>query len=723
MFLGTRIGQAGGVTSSLISPPTPVTDPYWANVILYINGEGGEEGGNNKTFADISSTGLSGSITGATTASTFVGQGSFAPYSTQGWGSIYCYNLASTAGNQFVSFPSNTALALGTGDFTIECWVYIVGFIGGFFPIFQMSTSTSSAAGVPWLMLSSTPASGIQMGVHGGVSISATATFATGTWYHIAICKTSSTVTMYVNGTAVTVSSTNLATFVAASLGQAGAALGFRITPNFANGYISNFRVVKGSVLYTGNFTPSTTPLTPVSGTVLLVPGNSGSILDHTRRASISTRGSIITTGKMKRFGNNALYFNGASPWPVAMMNGGQVGSIKTGDFTVECWVNVTTGQTGGTRAFISQYSQNTVAENAFLLGFKDGRFEFYYGPFGGTVFMTGSITYSITAGVWQHVAVTRSGTTFTMWVNGKNAGSVTSSLTGTASPTTPYVLGGTARSPNAGGTENGVTYLAYDGYLDEIKVTAGVARYTNDFSPTSKQTLVYDSDYATNADYFIGKVTLRIDGDGVDGSTAINDTSQSALAITVGGSANVQTANKYFKTGSLALNGTSDFVYTSAYTTKTNLSNAADWCVDFMLRPSSLPSTQACLFCEAGTTGASYTAGVHSNLYLNSTGQLVFEYYSSGVLQAVTPAVISAGVWQHVAIVYIAATKMLRIFVGGKEVFNGFISAFPATSSTTRMTIGAEDINYATHNYFAGNIDRFRLTNSSRYTTNFVPD
>ena len=52
--------------------------------------------------------------------------------------------------------------------------------------------------------------------------------------------------------------------------GTAGVTLGATMYGEFMRGYISNLRVVKGTAVYTSNFTPPTSALTNISGTVLL---------------------------------------------------------------------------------------------------------------------------------------------------------------------------------------------------------------------------------------------------------------------------------------------------------------------------------------------------------------------------------------------------------------------------------------------------------------------
>ena len=88
-------------------------------------------------------------------------------------------------------------------------------------------------------------------------------------WTHIAFVRHSGTTKMYIDGVAQssTYSDSN-------DYGDGGKPLmiGRRRTQSSQSwdGELSNVRIVKGTAVYTSNFTPSTTPLTNVSGTVLL---------------------------------------------------------------------------------------------------------------------------------------------------------------------------------------------------------------------------------------------------------------------------------------------------------------------------------------------------------------------------------------------------------------------------------------------------------------------
>jgi hypothetical protein len=85
-------------------------------------------------------------------------------------------------------------------------------------------------------------------------------------WYHLAATRSGTSLRFFVNGTQVGSTITESSNYPTST---------FRIGMDSGSlypfvGYISNVRVVNGTAVYTSNFTPSTTPLTPVTGTKLL---------------------------------------------------------------------------------------------------------------------------------------------------------------------------------------------------------------------------------------------------------------------------------------------------------------------------------------------------------------------------------------------------------------------------------------------------------------------
>ena len=93
-------------------------------------------------------------------------------------------------------------------------------------------------------------------------------TIVVGKWQHIAVSKQGTNLRLFVDGKLVA-SSTNHSSSVGRSSNDAR--IGNRIDGgNAVRGFISNLRVVKGTALYTSEFTPPTEPLTAVTNTKLL---------------------------------------------------------------------------------------------------------------------------------------------------------------------------------------------------------------------------------------------------------------------------------------------------------------------------------------------------------------------------------------------------------------------------------------------------------------------
>ncbi|CAB4221251.1 Concanavalin A-like lectin/glucanases superfamily [uncultured Caudovirales phage] len=91
--------------------------------------------------------------------------------------------------------------------------------------------------------------------------IGGTFTFSTLTWYHVAFSRSGTTVRVFVNGVQVgsgTISGWTAQTVL--NIGRNGVSSFYY--PFY--GYISNFRIVNGIAVYTGNFTPPAGPLTAV---------------------------------------------------------------------------------------------------------------------------------------------------------------------------------------------------------------------------------------------------------------------------------------------------------------------------------------------------------------------------------------------------------------------------------------------------------------------------
>ena len=188
------------------------------------------------------------------------------------------------ASGDYLSLGSSSDLAMGTGDFTIEGWYKINAKQNFGFFMNGPSGLSSTYGTVVWNYTGS--GYGLQFITSGGYQ-------ATGftpppdQWFHLALVRNSGTTSLYYNGellkaAADTTNYTNT-TF------QIG---GYDSSPYLMNGSVSNFRIVKGTAVYTSSFRVPTEPLTAITNTVLLCCNNS------------STTGSTVTPGTITANGD-----------------------------------------------------------------------------------------------------------------------------------------------------------------------------------------------------------------------------------------------------------------------------------------------------------------------------------------------------------------------------------------------------------------------------------
>ena len=218
--------------------------------------------------------------------------------STSGSGSI----SNSGANNQGWRYSGQSAFAFGTGDFTIELWVYLNS-LASYPTFFDFRDSAGSGNGIN-AYIDSGASNVLMFYANGGNRITG-ASLSTGQWYHIAIARSGTTTKMFLNGTQTGSTYTDTTNYVVGATSPT-----FMVNaPQSAggvNGYLSNLRIVKGTAVYTANFTAPTAPLTPISGTSLLMSTASGAYFADSSTNSFTP--TITGTG-----GNPV--WNSASPF------------------------------------------------------------------------------------------------------------------------------------------------------------------------------------------------------------------------------------------------------------------------------------------------------------------------------------------------------------------------------------------------------------------------
>jgi hypothetical protein len=187
----------------------------------------------------------------------------------------------------YLSLASSGDFGFGTGDFTIEFWLYRtntgnnVGFID------TRSTNTDTNG---WFIRFNS-ATTIQLVDNATQYITITHN---STWNHIAFVRKSGVITGYINGNFV--ASTNAQTNFTSSNLLIAAFVDVQSSPNAFTGYISNLRILKGTALYTENFTPPTRELQPIGDTVLLCCNNSTSATAEATGKTITANGNAVAS-------------------------------------------------------------------------------------------------------------------------------------------------------------------------------------------------------------------------------------------------------------------------------------------------------------------------------------------------------------------------------------------------------------------------------------------
>ena len=282
------------------------------------------------------------------------------------------------SGSSLLALPANTALYLGSSNsYTIESWVYLTAYAASPYVATIFSNLTTTTSGV-YFNIGGTASSYTDIQIAGltGASnfttaITAPYNFNLNTWYHVAVVVNSGVPAMYVNGISQTLSGSAAAGWTETNSPALGGTQ-LSAARYYFPGYISNFRIVTGSAVYTSNFIPRTSALTNISNTsILMTTLNYNPFIDYSNNHfTIPTTGPTSSTltpfSKSPRYTANniigqldevsfnnsgSLKFDGSTGY-LSVPNT-NIGPISGNAFTIEGWFNLTGYQT--TRTSVSR--------------------------------------------------------------------------------------------------------------------------------------------------------------------------------------------------------------------------------------------------------------------------------------------------------------------------------------------------------------------------------
>lgn len=667
------------------SAPLPYgsSDTYWSNVSLFSNFDPTDY---------------------------FVDSSAWHPFTSKGYAvlssdqSKFGAKSAYFGGTGVITTPHKDDLHL-PGDFTIEGWIYPTvtnvdqwiltkaEAFGGSYPPY---TIKMLSAGTIQFLAYSADNSG-----NGIVS----ATFGTPTgnaWNHFAVVRFKDKWYGYLNGvgTLLATTATNPYNNTTNGLAIGGDWIGYQ--GRGFTGYIDEVRIIKGVAKYQADFSVPTKEFdfTGFGDSIgMQYPGfhchfNGTSFVDE-RGAAITANGNAAISITQSKFGGTSGYFDGSGDYLISPTSTSL--GFGTGDFTIEAWIYPVS---------INNDSSIVDMRSAYSLG--NGTFFIDYLSGGKIAFYDGATKYgasgtAISTGSWTHVAITRKGTNLNLFVNGNIDASGT--MATDLGSSRPLGIGGSPYSGDLGGAP-------FNGYIDELRITKGFARYTRNFTPAN-------SPFShSSGDPHWDQVVWAFPLIGPNGSTAFYDKGPVLNAIT---NSNVIYASTDIRRFGNSQGTAASFNGTSArltFTPNGRPFNAQfDWTVEGWLYSTASGAGRGIL-CIDGVTSSYYghyffkttTNKLAVNLMKLSAPTTAFNLVGS--------TTVTDSTWHHFA--FTKRGKTVRIFLDGGLDGTWYLTeeVVPPIASTN-ATIGAY---HTPSEYWSGYLQDIRVTNVCKYISSFTP-
>jgi len=616
--------------------------------------------------------------------------GDYEIWSKTGKGGSYYFDGTTSP---YFTINQNAALALGTGDWSVELW-FKTKTLNKVSTLIDARSADNQAA--LWLGIHSS--NYVYLYVSGGTRIQSPTYIRQNIWYHIMVTRSSNVTRMFVNGNYIGqwADTTNYINSGPWYIGQRYAS---RTTANAAHGYMKDLRVksVAGATDNNAIAVP-TTKLTSDSNTILLVAGNTtGQIFDVTSglndvRADMIQGNTSASTAQTK-YADANMYFDGTGDY-LSVPDGTNLdftNSVAGGaaSYTLETWVYPTTLSGSSTWRTIcnngtsGNYAPMYLTMIGDKLHYLASHNETSYAMDTRTDIGSGGI-HTMSANTWQHVAVTWNKNHYNFFVDGNYKGSYYKS----GNPMDPnYDLGVGARDD---GNE------PFSGYLEDFRITKGLSRYP--FIPpretftaiTNTKLLTAHAATITGANAAGGTITVTANGD-----AAVSNFAPAAGMKSVGFDGDADY---------LSVSASSDFDVDGSSNSPVTIECWANFTNFDAIRP---------LF-ELYSGDSNYL-----RLQMNSATEVEFKAAggSGGVTNQVTTS-LAAGKWYHFALVKDNSANW-QIFIDGSPV--GSTVSYYADTSTWNLYVGFDDVNV--HRYMNGYISNLRfIKGTALYSNSFTP-
>lgn len=490
-----------GFNSGLFTATSFGGDPNYQQVSLLLHGRGPNGG-----VSIIDSSPLPKTVTPHGSAAISTARSAFESSSMLFNGTTDYLSVPSTG-----MYPA----ALANDDFTVEALVYITAYGSA---IMRVAGFSDSAGATEVWSLNITTNGSPSFAIYDTDyrAASTTDVIPLNTWTHIAGVKSGANVYVFCAGKLGATSGVLTSAIPGPGAGLLGVGRMGDYNGQYFAGNICDFRITK-TARYTGNFTPPRGAFPDNVGqvggtvkddtgaaagrlvrgyrradgakvsdaysgvgdpafysTVLLVHGfgvttTQASYYDTSIFArQLTPNGPVTLNSAQTKYGGSSIYFPGGGSYlSVATSSDFQ---IFGADFTIELWANFPS--TVGNQPFIELYSGINTRANISVI---DG-YVYFFSMANGTGGSKIKSTTTPSVNTWHHIALTRLGGTFTLWVDGVSNGT-SADLANLPTGNQAVSIGSVKPSQGSGGQE-------YIGYLSDVRITKGNARYNGAFTP-----------------------------------------------------------------------------------------------------------------------------------------------------------------------------------------------------------------------------------------------
>ena len=486
-------------------------------------------------FSGAAGVGITNDVNGAIRSASGASAGTTKTVTANGNAGIATVGIATTTAHfyngaayfdgsgDYLTAGTSSDYIFGTGDFTVECWAYFNA-VSTYNALISIHNGDAN-----WVLrvdtVSGTPRLLFYDGSTSNYS-SSPATVAKGRWYHFAITRKSSSLKLCVNG--VNEHTATVSNNYTINNNLHIGAQENNLAGTYLNGYLQDVRLYKGVAKYTENFTPplpsygtisyttstigsvgiattaflkstgdistaevaigSSTAAQVASSLVLAMPLNktfgfqdinvavrgltSGASAGTAKTVGLGTTSTANAPSHPRisetksRWYDGAAYFDGGDYLSIPSNSDFNLG---TGNYTIEGWIYPANADTNNKTIF----STNWGAGGSILITYdhttNKGFDLFDYTYSSGSPLLSTSGAYG--DNIWYHIAVVRSSGTSRIYINGIQAASATQNSDLTRDV---FVIGAVYTS----GSES------WNGYMQDIKIYKGFAKYTANFTP-----------------------------------------------------------------------------------------------------------------------------------------------------------------------------------------------------------------------------------------------